>query len=54
MHCMSVSLAAGGPGLGATWGRETALAMLAAAGFSAVEVHSLPHDVQNHWYVARP
>ena len=28
MHCMSVSLAAGGPGLGAMWGREQALEML--------------------------
>jgi 2-polyprenyl-3-methyl-5-hydroxy-6-metoxy-1,4-benzoquinol methylase len=54
MHCMTVSLAQGGMGLGAMWGRETALAMLAEAGFGAVEVARLPHDVQNCWFVARP
>src|SRR5205085_471798 len=34
MHCMSVSLAGGGAGLGAAWGKELALQMLANAGFS--------------------
>ena len=53
MHCMSVSLANGGPGLGAAWGKEKALEMLAAAGFSAVRVETLPHDPLNFYYVAR-
>jgi ubiquinone/menaquinone biosynthesis C-methylase UbiE len=52
MHCMSVSLAAGGPGLGAMWGREQALEMLAAAGFESIRVESLPHDQINDYYVA--
>jgi len=52
MHCMSVSLAAGGPGLGAMWGRELALEMLAAAGFAGVRVEELPHDPINYYYVA--
>jgi SAM-dependent methyltransferase len=52
MHCMSVSLAAGGPGLGAMWGREKALEMLAAAGFTNVRVAELPHDPINYYYVA--
>ena len=52
MHCMSVSLAAGGPGLGAMWGREKAIEMLAAAGFSDVRVTELPHDPINYYYVA--
>jgi ubiquinone/menaquinone biosynthesis C-methylase UbiE len=52
MHCMSVSLAAGGPGLGAMWGREKALEMLAAAGFTNVVVSELPHDPINYYYVA--
>lgn len=52
MHCMSVSLASGGPGLGAMWGKETALRMLAEAGFGAVRVESLPHDPLNFFYVA--
>lgn len=54
MHCMTVSLAQGGAGLGAAWGRETAVAMFEAAGFGGVEVHELPHDVQNCYYVCRP
>jgi SAM-dependent methyltransferase len=52
MHCMSVSLAAGGPGLGAMWGREKATEMLAAAGFTDVRVTELPHDPINYYYVA--
>jgi ubiquinone/menaquinone biosynthesis C-methylase UbiE len=51
MHCMSVSLAAGGPGLGAMWGREKAVEMLAAAGFDGVRVETLPHDPINFYYV---
>lgn len=53
MHCMSVSLANGGPGLGAMWGRETALAMLATAGFREVRVEDLDHDIINCYYVCR-
>lgn len=52
MHCMSVSLAAGGPGLGAMWGREQALEMLTAAGFRQTRVETLPHDPINYYYVA--
>lgn len=54
MHCMSVSLAGGGPGLGAAWGKELALEMLAAAGFDRVDVEQLPHDVMNYYYIATP
>lgn len=53
MHCMSVSLAGGGPGLGAMWGKETALTMLRAAGFQKTLIESLPHDVMNYYYVSR-
>ncbi len=53
MHCMTVSLADDGAGLGAMWGRETARRMLAEAGFGQVEVKSLPHDVINDYYTAR-
>lgn len=52
MHCMSVSLASGGPGLGAMWGREKALEMLSDAGFKSVIVNELPHDPMNFYYVA--
>jgi ubiquinone/menaquinone biosynthesis C-methylase UbiE len=53
LHCMTVSLAEGGAGLGAMWGEEKALEMLAEAGFKRVEVHHLSHDIQNQYYVAR-
>lgn len=52
-HCMPVSLAAGGAGLGAMWGVETATRMLDEAGFAKVSVHTLPHDLLNQYYVAR-
>ncbi|MEB3210943.1 MAG: class I SAM-dependent methyltransferase [Leptolyngbyaceae bacterium] len=52
MHCTSVSLAMGGPGLGAMWGQEKALEMLKAAGFEQVEIKQLPHDFQNNYYLA--
>jgi cyclopropane fatty-acyl-phospholipid synthase-like methyltransferase len=54
MHCMSVSLACGGAGLGAAWGKELALTMLAEVGFRDVRVETLPHDMLNYYYVAHP
>lgn len=53
MHCMTVSLAQGGDGLGAMWGEEKAQEMLKAAGFNSIEMKRLPHDVMNVYYVAR-
>jgi ubiquinone/menaquinone biosynthesis C-methylase UbiE len=53
MHCMSVSLANRGPGLGAAWGKERALQMLAEAGFGDVQLETLPHDILNYYYLAR-
>ena len=52
MHCMTVSLAQNGEGLGAMWGREKALAMLTAAGFSAIAVHQIEEDPINCCYIA--
>ncbi|MBL0923616.1 MAG: class I SAM-dependent methyltransferase [Sphingomonadaceae bacterium] len=54
MHCMPVSLGQGGAGLGTMWGYETALDMLSKAGFSQVDLHRLPHDFVNAYYVAKP
>lgn len=51
MHCMSVSLANGGPGLGAMWGKEKALEMLNEAGFRDILVEQLAHDIQNYYYI---
>ena len=53
MHCMTVSLAQGGWGLGAMWGKEKALEMLNNAGFSFVDVKNLDHDFQNNYYICR-
>jgi 2-polyprenyl-3-methyl-5-hydroxy-6-metoxy-1,4-benzoquinol methylase len=53
MHCMTVSLAQGGEGLGAMWGEEKTREYLLRAGFRSVEKHELAHDIQNNWYVVR-
>jgi SAM-dependent methyltransferase len=53
MHCMTVSLALGGAGLGAAWGEQTALAMLADAGFTDVTAQHVEGDIFNVYYVAR-
>ncbi len=54
MHCMTVSLAQGGAGLGAAWGEELAQRMLGEAGFGSVETRTLEHDFMNTYYVCRP
>ncbi|HEY7206866.1 MAG TPA: class I SAM-dependent methyltransferase [Gaiellaceae bacterium] len=52
-HCMTVSLANDGPGLGAMWGEERALAVLAQGGFADVEVERVETDFLNAYYIAR-
>jgi ubiquinone/menaquinone biosynthesis C-methylase UbiE len=52
MHCMTVSLALGGAGLGTAWGEQKALEMLAEAGFTDVEVKTVEGDIMNNYYVA--
>ena len=52
MHCMTVSLAHGGEGLGAVWGEQQARQLLADAGFAQVEVKIVPEDAFNYYYVA--
>ena len=54
MHCMTVSLALDGKGLGTVWGTELALSMLADAGFGRVDVKQVEGDVMNNYYVAYP
>ncbi len=54
LHCMTVSLAQGGDGLGAMWGEQAARAMLHNAGFRDVAVRQLDHDPTNTWYIAWP
>lgn len=53
LHCMTVSLAQGGPGLGCMWGQELALEMMSKAGFPNVTVQRVEGDLMNNYYVAR-
>lgn len=50
MHCMTVSLAQGGEGLGAMWGEEQTREYLTRAGFRSITKNTLAHDIQNNWY----
>jgi SAM-dependent methyltransferase len=52
MHCMTVSLAHGGTGLGTAWGTEVATRMLREAGFTDVKLFERV-DPMNTLYVAR-
>lgn len=53
LHCMSVSLAMGGMGLGTMWGEELAFKMLRDAGFIGAELKQLDHDIMNNYYLCR-
>jgi 2-polyprenyl-3-methyl-5-hydroxy-6-metoxy-1,4-benzoquinol methylase len=52
-HCMTVSLAHGGEGLGTVWGEEKARELLAEAGFRSVETRLVEGDPLNIYYLAR-
>ena len=52
-HCMSVSLAQGGEGLGTAWGVELAEQMVREAGFSTVRQHRLEANPLDVYFVAR-
>jgi len=52
MHCMTVSLALNGEGLGTMWGEQLARQKLAAAGFTRVDVKQVPGDFLNNYYIA--
>lgn len=52
LHCMTVSLAEGGAGLGTVWGEELAIDMLRDAGFVDIAVHEVPGDPLDSLYVA--
>jgi len=53
LHCMTVSLALGGEGLGTCWGQQTARQLLGDAGFSQIETQSVEGDVFNLYYICR-
>ena len=54
LHCMTVSLEQGGPGLGTMLGVETIREMLEGAGFRSIEVHTFEEDIQNCYFVCQP
>jgi len=53
LHCMTVSLAHGGAGIGTVFAEKLALELLAEAGFTAVEVLVAPGDPADAIYLAR-
>ena len=53
MHCMTVSLALEGVGLGTVWGEQRARQMLADAGFTNVDVEAVEGDLFNSYFIAR-
>jgi hypothetical protein len=53
MHCMTVSLANGGAGLGTMWGEPLARRMFREAGFDGVEVKHVAGDPTDIYYILR-
>jgi SAM-dependent methyltransferase len=53
LHCMTVSLAHGGAGIGTVFGERLARQMLTAAGFIDIQVHPAPGDPADALYVSR-
>ena len=53
MHCMTVSLALDGDGLGAMWGEQVATEMLRDAGFTSISPERVEGDILNVFYIAR-
>lgn len=53
LHCMTVSLAQAGEGLGTMWGEQKAVELLRDAGFTSVVVHQIEGDIFNNYYIAR-
>lgn len=52
-HCMTVSLALGGEGLGNMWGEQKARELLNEAGFSDIDIKHVGGDILNAYYICR-
>ena len=52
-HCMTVSLAQGGRGLGTMWGRQQATKMLKEAGFTSTFIKNIEKDIMNAYYISK-
>ncbi|MGA7369227.1 MAG: class I SAM-dependent methyltransferase [Nitrososphaeraceae archaeon] len=54
MHCMTVSLASNGEGLGAVWRRQKAEMKLREAGFCGeIDVREIEGDILNYYYITK-
>lgn len=53
LHCLTVSLAHGGAGIGTAFGEELARSLLTGAGFGDVEVHPVAGDPMDAFYIVR-
>jgi SAM-dependent methyltransferase len=51
MHCMTVSLALGGEGLGTVWGEQKARELFAEAGLIVQGVEHVEGDIFNNYYI---
>jgi ubiquinone/menaquinone biosynthesis C-methylase UbiE len=53
LHCMTVSLAQGGEGLGTAWGEQKARELLTEAGFTSIEAKQVPGDIINNYLIVK-
>lgn len=53
LHCMTVSLAYEGEGLGSMWGEQRAREIFTAAGFTTIDTRKVAGDSFNNYYVCR-
>jgi len=51
MHCMTVSLALEGEGLGNMWGEQKARELLTEAGLEVQDVKQVEGDIINNYYI---
>jgi ubiquinone/menaquinone biosynthesis C-methylase UbiE len=53
MHCMTVSLAYGGDGLGTAWGHQLATEYLTDAGFVDIKIDGIRDDRGNNYFISK-
>jgi hypothetical protein len=53
LHCMTVSLALDGEGLGTVWGEQKARELLREAGFADPDMCQVEGDIINSYYITR-
>ncbi|MDP6863326.1 MAG: class I SAM-dependent methyltransferase [Acidimicrobiales bacterium] len=53
MHCMTVSLAYGGDGLGTAWGHQLATEYLTETGFTDIKIEGIRDDRGNNYFISK-